>query len=50
MIDTIRFRLPHPLILLLFGVLVAAALTWILPSGEYTRRDDPVMHRRVVVA
>jgi uncharacterized ion transporter superfamily protein YfcC len=31
-------------------VLVAAALTWALPAGEYSRRDDPATHRSVVVA
>jgi len=50
MVDTARFRLPHPLVLLLFGVAVAAALTWILPAGEYARRDDPATRRNVVVA
>jgi len=45
-----HFRLPHPLLLLIAAVLVAAALTWILPAGEYGRRDDPVTHRSVVVA
>ena len=50
MTDTGRFRLPHPLILLLVGVLVAAALTWILPAGEYARRTDPATNRSVVVA
>jgi uncharacterized ion transporter superfamily protein YfcC len=43
-------RLPHPLILLLAGVAVAAALTWILPAGVFDRRDDPATGRRVVVA
>jgi uncharacterized ion transporter superfamily protein YfcC len=43
-------RLPHPLILLLGGVIVAALLTWLLPAGEYARRDDPVTKRSVVVA
>jgi uncharacterized ion transporter superfamily protein YfcC len=43
-------RLPHPLILLLGGVIVAAILTWLLPAGEYARRDDPATHRSVVVA
>lgn len=43
-------RLPHPLILLLAGVIAAAALTWILPAGVYDRRDDPVTGRRVAVA
>jgi uncharacterized ion transporter superfamily protein YfcC len=29
---------------------VAALLTWILPAGQYDRRDDPATGRRVVVA
>jgi uncharacterized ion transporter superfamily protein YfcC len=45
-----RLRLPHPLILLIAAVAVAAALTWVLPAGAYARRDDPVTHRSVVVA
>ena len=43
-------KLPHPLLLLLAGVGVAAILTWTLPAGEYDRRDDPATGRRVVVA
>ena len=43
-------RLPHPLILLLAAVVVAAVLTWILPAGSFDRRDDPATGRRVVVA
>jgi uncharacterized ion transporter superfamily protein YfcC len=43
-------ELPHPLILLLGCVAVAAALTWIVPSGAFERRDDPATGRRVVVA
>jgi uncharacterized ion transporter superfamily protein YfcC len=43
-------RLPHPLLLLLAGVGIAAILTWTLPAGEYDRRDDPVTGRSVVVA
>jgi len=46
----VTLRLPHPLILLLGGVAVAAALTWVLPAGEFDRRDDPATGRRVVVA
>jgi uncharacterized ion transporter superfamily protein YfcC len=42
-------RLPHPLLLLLAAVAVAAATTWVLPAGEYDRRDDPATGRRVVV-
>src|SRR5690349_14626309 len=45
-----RIRFPHPLILLVAGVLLAAVLTWILPAGEYNRTHDPVTDRDVVVA
>ena len=43
-------KLPHPVILLIAGVAVCAALTWILPAGQYDRRDDPATGRSVVVA
>ena len=43
-------KLPHPVVLLIIGVAVCAVLTWILPAGEYERRDDPATGRRVVVA
>jgi uncharacterized ion transporter superfamily protein YfcC len=42
-------RFPHPLTLLVGCLLVAAALTYILPPGEYQRHEDPVTHREVVV-
>jgi uncharacterized ion transporter superfamily protein YfcC len=45
----LRFKLPHPLILLLGGVAIAAALTWILPAGAYQRRTDPATGRNLVV-
>jgi uncharacterized ion transporter superfamily protein YfcC len=45
-----KFRFPHPLALLVGCVLVAAALTWILPAGKYQHREDPVTGRSVVVA
>jgi uncharacterized ion transporter superfamily protein YfcC len=45
-----RLRFPHPLILLVLCVLVAAVLTWVLPAGEYERREDPRAGREVVVA
>jgi uncharacterized ion transporter superfamily protein YfcC len=44
-----RFRLPHPIILLLGCLLLAAALSHILPAGRYQRRDDPATGRSVVV-
>ena len=43
-------RLPHPLILLLAGVAVAAVLTWVLPAGNFDRVEDAATGRRVVVA
>ena len=42
-------RLPHPFILLLGGVAVAAALTWVLPAGAYERRTDAASGREVVI-
>ena len=42
-------RLPHPLVLLLGGVGVAAVLTWVIPAGFYERRTDPVTQRSVVI-
>ena len=42
-------RLPHPVVLLLGAIVIAAALTWVLPAGEYERRDDPSTGRRVAV-
>lgn len=45
-----RLRLPHPVVLLLVGIAIAAVLTWVLPAGEYERRDDPATGRRLVVA
>jgi uncharacterized ion transporter superfamily protein YfcC len=44
-----RLRFPHPLTLLVGCILVAAALTWIVPAGQYDRRDDPATGRKVVV-
>ncbi len=45
-----KLRLPHPLVLLLACVLVAAVVTHVLAPGQYDRRDDPATGRRVVVA
>ncbi|HEX9877162.1 MAG TPA: YfcC family protein [Gammaproteobacteria bacterium] len=47
---TLRFRVPHPFLLLLGGVGVAMVLTWILPAGEFDRRVDPATGASVVVA
>ncbi|MBA2572632.1 MAG: YfcC family protein, partial [Gemmatimonadetes bacterium] len=44
-----KLRFPHPLILLLGFILLAAALSYVLPAGEFERREDPVTGRSVVV-
>ncbi len=46
---TPRLRLPHPFVLLLGGVAVAAILTWVLPAGVYDRVPDAALGRDVVV-
>ncbi len=46
----VKVRFPDPLTLLTGCVLIGAALSYILPAGEYERRDDPVTGRSVVVA
>ena len=50
MMSLTAFRLPHPVVLLGGAVFVAAGLTWVLPAGQYDRRDDPDTGRRIVVA
>ncbi len=47
---TRRLQLPHPLALLTACILAAAVLSWIVPAGQYDRRDDPATGRKVVVA
>jgi len=42
--------LPHPFVLLLGGVAVAVALTWVIPAGTYQRRTDVATGREVVIA
>ena len=43
-------RFPHPITLLTGCILGGAALTYVLPAGQYERRDDPATGRSVVVA
>lgn len=47
--ETITFRVPHPFLLLLGGVLVAMILTWLIPPGEYLRQLDTATGASVVV-
>lgn len=41
-------RLPHPFVLLFGGILAAAALTHVVPAGEYARRADAATGRALV--
>ena len=45
-----KLSVPHPLVLLTVCVILAAAASYLLPAGEYERRDDEVTGRSVVVA
>jgi len=45
-----RLRFPHPLTLLVAGIFIATALSYVLPAGEFERREDSATGRRVVVA
>ena len=40
----------HPFALLAACILVAAALTYVVPAGQFERREDPKIQRTVVVA
>ena len=42
-----KLRFPHPMTLLVGCILLAAALTWLLPAGEYERRTDEATGREV---
>jgi len=43
-------KFPHPLALLTGFIALAAALTWVLPAGQYQRRHDEATGREVVVS
>jgi uncharacterized ion transporter superfamily protein YfcC len=45
-----RFPFPHALVLLVAFALLAALASYVIPAGEYQRRDDPVTGRKVVVS
>jgi uncharacterized ion transporter superfamily protein YfcC len=47
---TRRLAFPHALVLLVAFGLFAAVASYIVPAGEYERRDDPVTGRSVVVS
>ena len=45
-----RLRFPNPLVLLTACIILAAALSWIVPAGQFERRAEPATGRQVVVA
>ncbi|MSR20129.1 MAG: YfcC family protein [Gemmatimonadetes bacterium] len=45
-----RLRVPDPLVLLSACILLATVATWVLPAGEFERREDATTGRTVVVA
>ncbi|MET4076828.1 YfcC family protein [Hymenobacter sp. UYCo722] len=45
-----KFRFPHPLVLIVGFIFLAAALSYVLPAGEFTRHLDALTGRQVVIA
>ena len=45
-----KLRFPHPLTLLVGFIVLAAVMTYVLPAGQFDRRDDPATGRKIVVA
>ncbi|QKG52839.1 YfcC family protein [Hymenobacter sp. BRD67] len=43
------FRFPHPLVLLTLFIMLAAALSYVLPAGQFDRRLNAATGREVVV-
>jgi uncharacterized ion transporter superfamily protein YfcC len=50
MISAARSRVPDALVLLTACVLLAAAASWLLPAGQFERREDAATGQMVVVA
>ncbi|ANS73183.1 C4-dicarboxylate ABC transporter permease [Paenibacillus yonginensis] len=44
-----RFKMPHTFVILVVLVLVGAALTYLIPAGEFDRAEDPVSGNTLVV-
>jgi uncharacterized ion transporter superfamily protein YfcC len=50
MTEAKRLGVPDPLVLLSACIVLAAAATWLVPAGEFDRREDAATGRMVVVA
>jgi uncharacterized ion transporter superfamily protein YfcC len=46
----LKIRFPHPLTLLVGFIALAAVMSYLIPAGQFDRRDDPATGRKVVVA
>lgn len=44
-----KFRLPDAQVLMVYIILIAVALSWILPAGEFDRQEDPKTGNVMVV-
>ena len=44
------FKMPHTFVILVVIILIATVLTWVIPSGEYARIEDPISGRKIVDA
>lgn len=44
------FKMPHTYVILIFLVLVAAALTYVVPAGEFDRTEDEATGKSLVVS
>jgi uncharacterized ion transporter superfamily protein YfcC len=45
----VKLRLPHPVVLMLGAIALAALCTWIIPAGEYQRALNEATGRTIVV-
>jgi len=45
-----KFTMPHTFVILIVIILIAMALTWVIPSGKYARVEDPNSGKKVVDA
>jgi len=48
--ESSRLRVPHPLVLLTGCILLAALASYVLPAGEFDRREDATTGRTLVVS
>ena len=49
MSESPRLRVPHPLVLLTGCVIIAALASYVVPAGQFDRRDDDMTGRTLVV-